>query len=220
MFGSPNDQPGSVWVKICGICSARDARAAVDFGADAIGLNSFRGSRRFLDIVSAADWIAALPDALGKIAVMVNPTFDEAMSVARLPFISGLQLHGNESPEFCRALADEGVRFAKALPVADEDSLADLPSFSSGVVVLDSAKTVLFGGSGTPFPWPLAQSFVQSHSHLKVILAGGLTPQNVVEAITAVRPFGVDVTSGVEASLGRKDHGRLRAFIEAARSAH
>lgn len=220
MFDAAAHAPGYIRVKICGICNAADATAAVEAGADAIGLNTFRGSKRYLDLATATDWLADLPDSLRKIAIMVDPPFDDVLRVATLPFITGVQLHGNESPDFCRRLAQRDIRFAKALPVRDQNSLAGLTSYSTRWLVLDSAAADgSFGGSGQTFPWDGARDFVESNVDLRVLLAGGLTPENVADAIRTVRPFGVDVTSGVEAAPGRKDHARLRAFIDAARAA-
>jgi len=219
MFAESARRAGRISIKICGICHAEDAHAAQEFGADAIGLNGYSGSKRYLNIERAADWIGSLPASLRKVAVLVNPSFGEALTIGRLPFIDTLQLHGSESPAFCRSLADAGVRFSKAVPVAGVDSLRALPSFHTKWLVLDSAKAGAFGGSGTQFEWPLARDFAAAHPTLNVVLAGGLTPENVASAIEVVRPLGVDVTTGVESSPGRKDHARLRAFIEAARAA-
>ncbi|HEY0369663.1 MAG TPA: phosphoribosylanthranilate isomerase [Chthoniobacterales bacterium] len=220
MFDAAAHSPGYIRVKICGICNAADANAAVEAGADAIGLNTFRGSKRYLDVATATDWLTDLPDSLRKIAIMVDPSFDEALRVAAMPFITGLQLHGNESPDFCRRLAEREIRFAKALPVRHQNSLARLTSYHTPWLVLDSAPAEgAFGGSGEIFPWEIARDFIQSNPDLRVVLAGGLTPDNVADAIRTVRPFGVDVTTGVEAAPGRKDHAQLRAFIDAARAA-
>ena len=219
MFDEATRTDAAVRVKICGICNVHDALAAADFGADAIGLNGYPRSKRFLDIERAGDWIASLPASLRKVAVLVDPTLEHALAIARLPFIDSLQLHGAEPPDFCRALAEEGVSFAKAVPVTGASSLQQLPSFATSWIVLDSAKAGVFGGTGTSFPWTIARDFVQMHAEMKVVVAGGLAPDNVAEAVRVVRPSGVDVTTGVEFSPGRKDHGRLRAFIEAARGA-
>src|SRR5947209_891024 len=159
MFDLSADAPARVRVKICGICNADDARAAVEFGADAIGLNTFRGSKRYLDLARAGQWISALPQTLRKIAITVDPTFEDAIAIARFPFITGLQLHGNETPEFCARLAHEGVRFAKAIPVRGETSLTDLPDYSTRWIVLDSAGDASFGGTGKTFPWDFARRF-------------------------------------------------------------
>jgi phosphoribosylanthranilate isomerase len=204
-------------IKICGLTTPRDAEAAIEFGADALGFNFFPGSKRYVG--SDADWIGALPDKIEKIAVLVNPTLDEAKSTAARAGITALQLHGMESPEFCRELAEDGIRFEKALPVLGPDSLGKVPNFFTGTVLLDSGIGGDFGGSGRTFPWEIARRFVDANPHLQVVVAGGLTAENVAAAVAAVQPFGVDVTTGVEAAPGRKDYSRLRAFFAAARAA-
>jgi phosphoribosylanthranilate isomerase len=204
-------------VKICGLTRSEDALAAIEFGADALGFNFFPGSRRYLSIGQSRDWIGALPESIVKVAVLVDPDWSEAMSAAALPGITALQLHGRETTDFCRRLSECGIRFAKALPVTDGFAIVKSPSFCTRTIVLDSARAGEFGGSGRTFSWEIAREFVEANRNLRVILAGGLTPENVADAVALVRPFGVDVTSGVESSLRVKDHGRLRAFITAAR---
>ena len=206
-------------IKICGLTTPQDAAAAIEFGADALGFNFFPGSKRYLRREAAGDWIGTLPDNVEKVAILVNPSWAEARAAATTAGITALQLHGAETPDFCRRLMREGIRFEKALPVTDADSMANLPDFFTRTLLLDSGGTGEFGGSGRTFPWEIARDFVQSHPHLRVILAGGLTAENVAEAVAMVKPFGIDVTSGVESSAGRKDHGLLRAFITAARAA-
>lgn len=205
-------------VKICGLTTPPDAAAAIDLGADALGFNFYPGSKRYLPMEAAGEWIAALPGHVEKVAILVNPSWDEARAAAATGGITALQLHGAETPEFCRRLMEEGIRFEKALPVTGPDSLANVPDFFTPTVLLDSGGAGEFGGSGQTFPWEIARDFVQAHPHLRVILAGGLTPENVAEAVAMVRPFGVDVTSGVESAPGLKDHSRLRDFIAAARA--
>jgi len=204
-------------IKICGLTTPQDAAAALDFSADALGFNFFRGSKRFVG--DDVDWIGELPGAADKIAIVVNPSWDEAKRIAAIAGISALQLHGNETPDFCRRLTAEGIRFEKAIPVTGPDSLISVPDFFTRTVLLDSSASGEFGGSGRTFPWEIGRRFVEDNPHLQVVLAGGLTAENVAEAIAAVRPFGVDVTTGVEASPGRKDYRRLRAFFAAARAA-
>jgi len=204
-------------IKICGLTTPQDAAAALDFSADALGFNFFRGSKRFVG--DDVDWIGELPGAADKIAIVVNPSWDEAKRIAAIAGISALQLHGNETPDFCRRLTAEGIRFEKAIPVTGPDSLISVPDFFTRTVLLDSSASGEFGGSGRTFPWEIGRRFVEDNPHLQVVLAGGLTAENVAEAIGAVRPFGVDVTTGVEASPGRKDYRRLRAFFAAARAA-
>src|SRR5437763_6108506 len=217
MFDDDDRPIGRPRVKICGITNAADAEAAIEFGADGLGFNFFRGSKRYLPVDAAKGWMAELPPEIVKVAVVVDAGWDEAISLAALPFISALQLHGSETPDFCRKLAVERIRFAKAVPVTTPNSLRDRPWFFTRIIVLDSARTGEFGGSGRTLPWEIAREFVEANPDLRVILAGGLTPENVAGAVKAVRPFGVDVTSGVESAPGRKDRGLLRAFIAAAK---
>jgi phosphoribosylanthranilate isomerase len=216
MFGDKRSD--RIQVKICGITNLSDALAAIDCGADALGFNFYPGSRRYIDIETARDWIDKLPGDVCKVAVLVDPSLDEAIRVNELRFIDALQLHGQESPEFCRGLAEKRVRFAKALRVTGESSLVDVPSYHTSMLVLDSMTCGKFGGTGRTFPWKWARRFVKSHPGLNIVLAGGLTPENVAQAISEARPSGVDVTTGVESSARYKDRGRLRAFIEAVRS--
>jgi phosphoribosylanthranilate isomerase len=217
MFGG--DAPAVVrpLVKICGITNAADAAAAIESGADALGFNFYIGSKRCLPL-SDREWIGDLPPEIVKIAVLVDADWEEGVALAGVPGITALQLHGRETPEFCQRLAERGIQFIKALPVTTAEALREAPSYFTNTVLLDSADQGTFGGSGRTFPWEIAREVVAVNPHLRVILAGGLTPENVAAAMATVRPFGVDVTSGVESSPGRKDHGLLRAFIAAAHS--
>jgi phosphoribosylanthranilate isomerase len=204
-------------VKICGITNDEDARAAIELGADALGFNFFPGSKRYLAVAAAAGWIGKLPAEIVKVAVLVDAGWGEATELAALPFIDALQLHGRETPGFCRRLSEKGIEFAKAVPVNAAHPLRDTPSFFTRTLILDSSQAGEFGGSGRTFPWEMAREFVEANPSLRVILAGGLTPENVARALEVARPFGVDVTTGVESSPGRKDRGLLRAFLAAAR---
>jgi len=215
-FGSPAAK--RIRVKICGITNRIDAVAAIECGADAVGFNLHPGSGRFIDLAQAGGWIENLPREVCRVAVMVNPSLEELFRVAALRLFDLLQLHGQEAPEFCSVLANAGIRFAKAIPVTCGQSLVNLPSFHTAFLILDSAVGGRFGGTGQTFSWPLASHFVKANKKLKVVLAGGLTPENVSAAVSEVRPFGVDVTSGVEISGHRKDRDRIKAFIEAVRS--
>ncbi len=217
MFGGKLTSSDRLFVKICGITTELDALAAVEAGADALGFNLVRKSKRYIDLEKASDWIGKLPSGVCKVAILLDPNWEDARRIARLPFIDALQLHGNESPEFCRRLGRAGISFAKAVPVEDSSSLADVPDFSTDTLILDSSSGGEFGGTGRVFPWKLARDFVLDDPDLNIVLAGGLNPGNVAEAVNAVGPRGVDVTSGVEASPGRKDHRLVKAFVKAAR---
>ncbi len=218
MFGNKLKSGGRIFVKICGITNELDALAAIEAGADALGFNLVPQSKRYIDIEKAASWIDKLPRDICKVAVMADPNWEDACRIGQLPFLDALQLHGGESPEFCRRLADAEIPFAKAVPVTASKSLADLPNYFTDTMILDSSAGGAFGGTGKPFPWKFAPEFVRHHPRITVILAGGLNPENVVEAVSVVRPRGVDVTTGVEESPGRKDHSLIRAFVQAARN--
>ena len=217
MFDAQSKPRGRVFIKICGITNEADARGAIEAGADALGFNLVRQSKRYLDLNRTSGWIEKLPAGICKVAVMADPEWEDACRIGQLPCIDGLQLHGNEPPEFCRRLADAGIPFAKAVPVTGSKSLADLPNYFTATMILDSSSGGTFGGTGKPFPWKFAPEFVRHHPKMNVILAGGLNPENVAQAISVVHPFGVDVTTGVEAAPGQKDERLIRAFVQAVR---
>lgn len=208
--------PARVKIKICGITNAADAFAAIESGADILGFNFYRRSSRYIDMSEASQWLKQLPGEVVKIAVLVGPTVAEAVEVAELPFIDALQLHGDESPDFCRMLSERSYKFIKAIGVRDETSLRDLPFYFTRTILLDSRSST-FGGSGQMFPWESGAEFIGDHPDLQVVIAGGLTPGNVTAAIQKVRPFAVDVTTGVESSPGRKDIALLKRFVGAVR---
>ncbi|MBA3964106.1 MAG: phosphoribosylanthranilate isomerase [Chthoniobacterales bacterium] len=206
-------------VKICGITNLADAQAAIAAGADALGFNFFPGSKRYLDRAVAAGWLQEVPATVRRVAVVVNPTMEQALAIAALPFIDGLQLHGSETPAFCAGLAAAGIRFSKALAVRDSGAVEEPAGFATRTIVLDAQNVSGFGGTGRSFRWPIARALIARHRSLRFVLAGGLSPENVTEAIALVRPYGVDVTTGVELSAGRKDAGKLRRFVAAAKAA-
>lgn len=206
--------------KICGLTNADDARTAIDAGADALGFNFWTGSRRFVEPADSLPWIVALPAGVTRVAVMVDPDFSHALRIGESPGIDALQLHGNETPDFCARLVGAGHRLIKAIRVRDDASLVDALRFPTEIpLLLDAYKTGEPGGTGTTLDWTLAAAFVQDHPDRRILLSGGLTPENVTDAARRVRPFGVDVASGVELTgqPRRKDPSRLRAFLTAIR---
>jgi len=219
MFGNDAPGQGRICVKICGLTTLADSLLAVQAGADALGFVFFPGSKRYLDPRKASDWMVHLPARVTKVAVMVDPTFDDVMQTAALPFVDAVQLHGFESPEFCRRVAEERIRFAKAWPASGHGTVAPIPNFYTNTIILDSKTRRGFGGTGETFDWSAGKRFVQDHPDLRVVVAGGLTVENVAEAVRVMRPFAVDVTSGIESSAGRKDPVRTRDFIAAVRGA-
>lgn len=210
---------GRAAVKICGITNRDDALAVVDEGADMLGFNTWEGSKRHVDLQRNADWISALPARVLRVALLVNATQAQAAAVATLPFVDALQLHGDEDAEFCRRAARLGKPVIKAIRARDRSAFADAADFSTPHILLDAHVAGEFGGTGARVDTGLANHFKAMHPSLTLWLAGGLTPENVADAVRAVRPAVADVSSGVEISPGKKDAAKVRAFIRAAQGA-
>jgi phosphoribosylanthranilate isomerase len=205
-------------VKICGITNAEDARAACEAGVDAIGLNFYPRSPRALSVNKAAKLRAQIPSGVQVFGVFVNAEVAEVMEIFRNVRLHALQLHGDESPITVAQLARIAPVF-KALRVGPDFSAVTLESYpgvSGFLFDTADAGPGQYGGTGRLADWEVAQQVARSH---RVILAGGLNADNVAAAILQVRPYGVDVASGVEASPGAKDHSQLREFVREARRA-
>ncbi|HEY1373620.1 MAG TPA: phosphoribosylanthranilate isomerase [Candidatus Binatia bacterium] len=203
-----------VKIKVCGITNLEDALAAIEFGADYLGFNFYPPSARCITAEKAHEMIARLPAAIGKFALFVNEPkarVREILAAGGADGFSGVQLHGEEPPEYCRGW---DVKVIKAFRVKDRESLRSMADYPADYYLVDSWAPG-YGGSGAPFPW----SWLDGVKAEKLILAGGLNMDNVVEAIRLVRPYGVDVCTGVEARPGVKDHAKLKAFISAVQSA-
>ena len=204
----------NVKVKICGITNAEDALAAVDAGADALGFMFYPPSPRGVTREVAAQIIRQLPPFVAKVGVFVNPSEEEVRLAITGCGLDTLQFHGEESPEFCRQF---GLKTLKAFRVQGLETLKLLPTYSTMAWLLDSFVAGTRGGTGNTFNWDIAMQAVKLGG--RVILAGGLTPDNAAEAVRKVRPFALDVSSGVESVPGRKDAAKVRAFIAAAKAA-
>jgi phosphoribosylanthranilate isomerase len=204
-------------VKLCGITRPEDAELAAELGAWAIGFILWPGSKRAVDRAMAAGIARSVRRRTELVGVFVNPTLDEVAHAADLMGLTHLQLHGDEGPSFCTAAAQRtGCRVIKALRIGSAADLRQAARFHTDLHLLDGAARGLRGGSGETWDWDLA---AQRRSDVPVILSGGLTPDNVAAGIAAVRPFAVDVASGVEASPGVKDPAKMEAFVRAARGA-
>ncbi|WP_242396363.1 phosphoribosylanthranilate isomerase [Anaeromyxobacter oryzisoli] len=203
---------GTPRVKLCGFRRLDDALAAAALGADALGFNFWPRSKRFVEPAAARAIVARLPPGVTAVGVFVDPTREELLAAIAASGVGAVQLHGDEPPALCAGLP---VPVVKAIRVEGPRSLAALASYEVSGFLLDSPSPG-YGGSGAAFDWALA---AEAAANRRVWLAGGLTPENVAEAIRAVRPFGVDVASGVESAPGVKDHQKMKRFIEAARGA-
>ncbi|WP_224367729.1 phosphoribosylanthranilate isomerase [Hyalangium versicolor] len=206
----------SVRVKICGVTRLEDARAAWDAGADALGLNFYPRSPRYVETAKAAELARTRPGLGAVVGVFVNESPDIIRAKVRECGLTAVQLHGDEPPEACMGF---GVPVIKALRVRGPEDVAKARSYvGSGDVatlLLDGAAPG-YGGGGVTFDWSLVAQLVDVG--VPVLVAGGLTPGNVAEAVRATRPYGVDVASGVEASPGIKDVEAVRSFIRAAKA--
>ncbi len=203
----------SVRVKICGVVTPEIAASAAEAGADAIGLVLAPG-RRQVTRAQVREIVAALPPFVAPVGVFVNTPSGEVEELARELHLSAVQLHGDEPPEACLLLRRFGLKVIKAIHVADrldQDILARYRAASA--LLLDTKIDGLAGGTGRTFPWRVAEGL---SSQFRIVIAGGLDPNNVRQALDILRPYGVDVTSGVETD-GRKDLKKVRAFIEQVR---
>ena len=204
----------STRVKICGITNLADALAAVAAGADALGFNFYEGSPRHVLLKTAAEISKQLSPFVMRAGVFVNPDEDIVTRAIAKCNLSLLQFHGDETPEFC---AQFGLMSMKGFRIRDVESLKELPNYPTDAYLLDAYSPEARGGTGEKFNWDLA---VEAQKLGKpIFLAGGLTPENVADAVRKVRPFGVDVSSGVESRPGKKDHAKVLAFIQAVRTA-
>jgi len=201
-------------VKICGVTNVADALAAAEAGADMIGLNFYEKSPRCLSLATAAEISRALSPFVLRVGVFVNPDEAQVMEAIAACGLNLLQFHGDEASDFCTQF---GLMSVKALRVRDAESLQKLENFNADAFLLDAYSKSGLGGTGETFNWDLAvaaQKFGKP-----IFLAGGLTPENVADAVKQVRPFAVDVSSGVESAPGKKDAAKVRAFIQAVRAA-
>jgi phosphoribosylanthranilate isomerase len=199
-----------VFIKICGTTSAEDALLAVSLGADALGF-IFAESKRQVDVATVAAIVPQLPAETIAVGVFRNESAERILEIVKAAGLTGVQLHGSEGPEVAQALRNT-IAFLVQVFTADDPRLERLDDYPIDAVLLDSPTP----GSGATFDWSQVADLPQRR---RVVLAGGLNAANVAEAVERVRPWGVDVVSGVEASAGRKDPVALAAFIETAKDA-
>ena len=204
-----------VLVKICGITNLDDAFAAIDAGADALGFNFYPRSPRYITPEAARAISDRLPEAVLTVGVFVNEELDVVEKTAGAAAISALQLHGNESQEYCNALKERYV--IKVFGAGGDFKPETVLDYRVQAIMLDAFDPKRFGGTGHLSDWSIARQTRELFPRL--FLAGGLSPENVEQAIDQVDPYAVDACSSIERAPGLKDHGRMRAFITAVRSA-
>jgi len=204
-------------IKFCGIRRVEDAERAAELGAWAIGLIHWPGSERFCEPARAAEISAAVRRRVEVAGVFVNPSLEEVAAAAENAPLSIVQLHGEEGPAFCQEAARRtGCKVIKALPVRSAADVHGAKAYRTDFHLFDAHRKGGRAGSGTSFDWELLRG---RRSQIPAIVAGGLRPENVAEAVSVARPFGVDVAGGIEAAPGIKDHALMGEFAERARAA-
>lgn len=202
-------------VKICGITNKADVLEAVKLGADLIGFIFYDRSKRYLDPGIAQDIVNELPPSVGAVGVFVDEEKDEVLRIAADVGIKILQFHGNETPEYCRAFKD-GFGVIKAFAIKDADSLKTVNDYDTDLYLFDSFSAHQRGGTGVTFDFRILRDF----EILKpFVLSGGLTPENVGSRVKELLPYGVDVSTGVERSPGKKSPELMKRFIDNVRKA-
>ena len=207
----------TVKVKICGITNLEDALHAVESGADMLGFNFYSKSSRYLTPREAANIATRVPPTVLKVGVFVNATTEEISDIADAVGLDVIQLHGDEDDNFIRVVGHVTEKpVIKAFRIDAETSIDSVLNSDADAVLLDTAEVGEFGGTGKTFDWNLVVGDLKKK---QMFLAGGLDSENVAEAISVVRPYAVDVASGVESEPGKKDPKKVKAFIENAKNA-
>jgi phosphoribosylanthranilate isomerase len=199
-------------IKICGMTNIDDALLAVDLGADALGFIFYKESKRYIRPERAHEIILKLPPFVTKVGVFVNQGLDEIKNIKEEAGFDIFQLHGDESPDFCKRLGREVI---KTIRVREDIDPKGIESYHVQAILFDTYSAKGYGGTGKSFSWEILENLNASK---RIILSGGLSPGNVAEAIRIVNPYGVDISSGVEDYPGKKNPEKLKKFIEAARN--
>ncbi len=200
-------------IKICGITRTEDAKTAAHLGVDALGFIFVKKSPRFIEVQAAAEIIRALPSFVNRVGVFIDEPIENIVEICRIAMIDTVQLHGSESPEFC---AQVPFPVIKAISVRDDTEISLIDSYTTSAILLDTWSSGTSGGTGRTFDWRIAQKATLRNEH--IILAGGLGPSNVEDALQAVQPYGVDINSGVEIKPGIKNPHKMRDVVRIVRN--
>ncbi len=197
-----------VKVKICGLTNYKDAMAAVDMGADLLGFNFYPKSPRYVTTEQAAEIIGKLPGFVDTVGLFVNSSLEEIQEPLGRYSFDWVQLHGDETPEFCEQFRTVNVRTMKAIRVKDENDIERAEEYFTDAILLDAYDPEKYGGTGLTFDWNII-----GHITKRVFLAGGINPDNVVKAVK-LGVYGIDVCSGIEVEPGKKDHKKMKALFD------
>jgi len=203
-----------LFIKVCGITNAEDASAAVKAGVNALGFIFYQGSERYITPEAASEIVLKLPDHVSKVGVFVHEEKKEILRIARKVPLSAVQLLGPEGPD---DLFGYDMSIIKVFRVKPDFDVEVMKNYVVDAFLLDTHRQGAMGGTGESFDWNIA---LKARQYGRIIVSGGLTPDNVDDAVRFVRPYGVDVSSGIESRPGKKDHDRMRNFIARARNAH
>jgi phosphoribosylanthranilate isomerase len=203
-------------LKICGVRTEADARGLIELGVDAVGFNFWPNSKRYLDPKDAV-WLKELEGEILRVGVFVNQAVELSLRLVTEGMIDAVQLHGDETPETVAIFSKAGIKVIKAVGVKTTADIELAGQYDADAILLDAHAPVVFGGTGETFDWSLALDFKSRYPNIPMILAGGITPTNVKEAIHQVRPAAIDVASGAELSPGVKDFTKVQQLLEACR---
>lgn len=206
--------PSHVSLKICGVTTRDDAAQLVAMGVDALGVNFWPKSKRYLS-AEKASWLIDLAGKILRVGVFVNETPALPLRLVRDGYLDVVQLHGDETPENAAAYRDAEIPFIKAIGVKTRSDLKHATEYGAAAILLDAHAPGIYGGTGEVFDWEVAAEFRRQHPQLPVILAGGIIPENAALAAMCVLPAALDIASGAEISLGVKDFGKVAAFLTA-----
>lgn len=195
-------------VKICGITNYDDASAALDMGADLLGFNFYPESPRFLTPEKAAEIINKLPAFIDTVGIFVNAEFSQIQETIEKCQLDWVQLHGDETPEFCQSFLSLNVKTMKALRIKKKEDIGKADLFFTDAILLDAFDPARYGGTGHSFDWNIV-----GHISKRIFLAGGINPDNAAEAVK-VGVYGIDVCSGIESEPGKKDHKKMKKLFD------
>ncbi|HOQ05164.1 MAG TPA: phosphoribosylanthranilate isomerase [Anaerohalosphaeraceae bacterium] len=201
-------------IKICGITNLDDAVTAAELGADLLGFIFYPKSPRYIDPQKARDIIAKIPTFVDTVAVFVNPTLQQVQETAQQGWFNWIQLHGDETPDFCRSLHWLNIKLIKAVRVKDRSDIDKALTYPTDAVLLDTYTDGLYGGTGQTFDWSLI-----GYPPRRIFLSGGIGPHNIRQALE-VGTYGIDINSGVESAPGKKDPAKLKQLFDSISRIH
>jgi phosphoribosylanthranilate isomerase len=208
-------KPNQTSLKICGVTLIEDADRLIDLGVQALGVNFWPHSKRYLSPEDARGMLPRLTGKITRVGVFVNAEPELPRQLIEDGIIDLAQFHGDESPDYCAPFAQAGLPFIKAIGVNNAGSLDHLLDYGATAILLDTPAPGVYGGTGEKFDWTHARDFVQCHPEIPVLLAGGITPLNASDAIEMVHPAALDIASGAEISPGIKDFDKVKALLDA-----